>query len=96
MIVAAGYCDKLGNTLVSGIKNDAITPDRGDNLDISADTGNGTNTLTISDAYGGNFNAFLPNTNYNKVSVGDNICLKEYWIQGSANGVIADVALNTR
>lgn len=98
LIVASGVCDKLGNGLVSGVPNQELYADRCINLDISSDTGNGTGTVTISSRQGittGSFNAFLPNTNFNKTSNRNSICLKDYFLTGSAGSLIAEVAVES-
>lgn len=93
LIVASGACDSLGNVLVGGVKNDAFLYDRCINLDISSDTGNSTTTVTISDRQGGLFNAFAPNTNFNKTSNRNSICLKDYYLRSSVASGIAEIAI---
>lgn len=91
-IVATGVCDSLGNIISGGQKTGEIFQDRCQNLDISSDTGNTTNTVTIGDKEGNEFNAFLPNVNFNKTSNRNTICLKDYTLKGTGSA-IADVAM---
>lgn len=94
LIVAAGYCDVLGNVLVTGVKNQEIIVDRCINLDISTDTGN-SGTVTIYDRAGRVFNAFAKNTNFNKTSNRNSICLKDYFPVGSGSSQLIDVAMES-
>lgn len=48
LIVAAGFCDQLGNMLVSSVKNDAIVPNKVQQLTITVRTG----SIAISDNSG--------------------------------------------
>lgn len=94
LIVAAGYCDNLGNVLISAVKNGEILADRGFNLDISTNTAN-TNQLIIQDRFGGSFNSFAANTNFNKTSNRNTICYKDYFLVTNTGTCIANVSMES-
>lgn len=95
LIVATGEIDTTGTILSGGNRTNEILADRGCNLDISSNAANGSVTVTISDRKGNSFNAFLPNTNYNKTTNRNAICYKDYYLSCSVNGAIANVAMES-
>lgn len=87
-IVAAGYCDSLGNTLISSAKNDAITPDRVQQLNIIGTTVG--STATVLDLYQTSGGTPVSTTvAFNRSSNRNTICLKDHQLKGSTNDVFA-------
>jgi len=76
LLINAGFCDSLGNELVSSVKNDAIIPDRVSELDVrAADANTGVITYEDQQASPGT-NQTL--SNMSKRSGRNSICLKDY------------------
>lgn len=77
LLVTAGFCDPLGNMLVSAVKNDAIIPDRVSQLDVRPSDASSALTVTYRDQQAD------PGTeqqifNMSKRSDRNTICLRDY------------------
>ena len=85
-IVASGACDQQGNTLVSGVKDDGIITDRVCELQIQSQA-TGTDTISVSDRNNANeagFTMLKTAAPFITRSSRNSICLKDYYIKGSA------------
>jgi hypothetical protein len=78
-MVLAGYCDSLGNMLVSSVKNDAIIPDRVQQLTLTPAAAN-AGDVTITDQT--NTTGYILSNMTNR-SDRNTICLREYKFKGS-------------
>jgi hypothetical protein len=76
LMITAGFCDSLGNMLVSSVKNSAIIPDRVMELDVRpADANSGNVTYRDRQADPGTEQQL---TNMSKRSNRNSICLRDY------------------
>lgn len=87
MLQTAGFINNIGEELVSGVKNDAIVPDRVCQLDVRpSDASTGTITYRDQQADPGTEQAL---TGFEKQSSRNSICLKDYlFLQGNAEDAI--------
>lgn len=84
LLVNNGYCDSLGNMLVSSVKNSAIIPERVSELTVFASDGN-TGQITLTDNSGsGSAAQNLSNMSWN--SNRNSICLRDYLLADSTGG----------
>ena len=85
LMVTAGYINNIGEELASGVKNDAIIPDRVCMLDVRpSDITTGNITYRDQQAAGGVAQQL---TNMSKRSSRNSICLKDYLFKSSVNNL---------
>lgn len=78
LLVNNGYCDSLGNMLVSGVKNNAIIPDRVMQLDVRP--GDAVTGTVLYQDNSGSASVSSALSNMTKRSTRNSICLKDYLV----------------
>jgi hypothetical protein len=90
LMVTAGFIDSLGNMLVSGVKNDAIIPDRVMELDVRPADANTVNTTYRDSQADPGVEQVLDNMS--KRSNRNSICLKDYtFANASSQSLVVEI-----
>jgi len=83
-LIAGGFINRLGEILITAVKNNAIQTDRVCELQIKSQA-TGTDTITVSDwKLTGGFTMLATADPFISRSSRNSICLKDYYVKGSA------------
>lgn len=92
LLVAAGFDDSLGNMLVSAVKNQAIIPDRVQQLDVRAADGNSGDVTYRDNQADPGVEQKIPTTGLLLRSNRNSICLKTLQFAGNANSISVSIS----